>query len=198
MFTVPIAECYESTREFWAKGGFVELGPDYVIDLGSDCDIVPSATPSPKQAGVFMPRRRFQLGRIYVRGKRRPHWFGSYREDTTLSDGAPKRIRRTVRLGPVSSTSKRSAKAAFQKHLDRVNVIAAPSPKSGKKLKDFIPEWLTQVAVHQADSSVRAVKSHINTHITPRLGDCVLADVNNRTVQAFVTALAAGGAHARP
>jgi integrase len=140
-----------------------------------------------------MPRRRFQLGRMYTRGKRRPHWFGSYREDTTLSDGTPKRIRRTVRLGPVSSMSKRSAKAAFQKHLDRVNVLSAPSPKSGKKLKDFITEWLVLVAVHQADSSMRAVKSHINTHITPRLGDCALADISNRHIQAFVTALAAGG-----
>jgi integrase len=193
MRIVAIDECFESTRAFWDNGGFVDLGPDYVIDLGPDCDSVTSATPSPAQAGAFMPRRRFQLGRMYVRGKRRPHWFGSYREDTTLSDGTPKRIRRTVKLGPVSSMSTRSAKAAFQKHLDRVNVIAAPPPSSGKKVKDFITEWLAQVAVHQADSSIRAVKSHINSHIIPRLGDCALTDVNNRTVQAFVTTLATGG-----
>lgn len=140
-----------------------------------------------------MPRRRFQRGRKFVRGKRQPHWFGSYREDTTMSDGTPKRIRRTVKLGPVSSMSKRAATAALQKYLDRVNVVATPPRKSGKKLKDFTTEWLTQVAVHQADSSIRAVKSHIKTHIIPRLGDCALADVNSRTVQAFVTTLAEGG-----
>ncbi|MCU1342356.1 MAG: integrase family protein, partial [Candidatus Acidoferrum typicum] len=60
-------------------------------------------------------------------------------------------------------------------------------------LKDFIPEWLTQIAVHQAASSQRALESHINSHIIPRLGDCALTDVSNRTVQAFVTALATGG-----
>ena len=119
--------------------------------------IVSPATPSPTQAGEFMPRRRFQKGHIYVRNKRRPHWVGSYREDTTLSDGIPKRSRRTVKLGPVSSMSKRSAMAAFQKYLDRVNVFIAPSPKSGIVLKDFIPEWLTQVAVHQA-----AIQTRIN------------------------------------
>jgi integrase len=140
-----------------------------------------------------VPRRRFQTGRIYVRNKRQPHWVGSYREDTTMSDGTPRRIRRTVKLGPVSTMSKRTAKAAFQKYLDKVNVIHTPPTKSGKLLKDFVPEWLTQVAVHQAAGSMRAAQSHINTHIIPRLGDCALTDINNRTVQAFVTALATGG-----
>ena len=140
-----------------------------------------------------MPRRRFQMGRIYVRNKRQPHWVGSYREDTTMSDGTPKRRRRTVKLGPVSSMSKRSARASFQKYLDRVNVIYTPPAKVGLLLRDFIPEWLTQVAVHQAAGSIRAAQSHINTHIIPRLGDCALTDVDNRTVQAFITALATGG-----
>jgi integrase len=89
--------------------------------------------------------------------------------------------------------SKRAARASFQKYLDKVNVFATPSPKFGMTLKDFIPEWLTQVAVHQAASSQRAVKSHIETHILPRLGDCALTDVNTRTVQVFVTALSTGG-----
>jgi hypothetical protein len=159
-----------------------------------ECGNLYSATPSLKRTGGFVPRRRFQRRRIFVRNKKHSCWFGSYREDTTLPDGTPKRIRRTVRLGPVSSMSRRAANAEFhRKHLDGVNVIAVPSPKSGKKLKDFVTEWLAQVAVHQADNSIRAVNSHSNTHITPRLGDCVLADVSNRTVQGFVTALAAGG-----
>ncbi len=140
-----------------------------------------------------MPRRRFQRGRILIRGKRQPHWAGSYRKDITMPDGTLKRTRPTVKLGPVSSMSKRSATAKFQKYLDDVNVFAAPSLKSGKTLKDFIPEWLTQIAVHQAASSIRAVESHITTHIIPRLGDCVLTDVNNRTVQSFVTAIATAG-----
>jgi integrase len=80
----------------------------------------------------------------------------------------------------------------LQKNLDRVNVITTP-PKSGKRLKDFIPEWLTQIAVHQAASSLRAVESHINMHIIPRIGECSLTEVDNRTVQAFVTSLSAGG-----
>ena len=50
-------------------------------------------------------------------------------------------------------------------------------------MKDFAPN----VAV------LRAAQSHINTHIIPRLGDCALTDVDNRTVQAFITALATGG-----
>lgn len=172
----------------------MDLGPEFAISLGSECGNVTTATPSPTRAGAFMPRRRFQKGRIFMRGKKRPHWFGSYREDTTLSDGTPTRTRRTVKLGPVSSMSRRAAGDEFQrKHLSRVNVVVTLPTKSGMKLKDFTTEWLAQVAVHQAESSIRAVKSHINTHIIPRLGDCALAGVNHRTVQAFVTALAERG-----
>lgn len=108
-----------------------------------------------------------------------------------MPDGTLRRVRRTVKLGP-RSLSKRAVEAVFQKYLDRVNVITTP-PKSGKTLKDFIPEWLTQIAVHQAASSLRAVESHINTHILPRLGECSLTAVDNRTVQVFVTSLSTGG-----
>lgn len=99
-------------------------------------------------------------------------------------------MRRTVRLGLAKKISKREARMKFQKYLDRVNVIVTPPPKSGKMLKDFIPEWQTKILTLQSLSSQRAANSHIKSHVTPRLGDCFLTDINTKTVQTFVTALA--------
>jgi integrase len=118
---------------------------------------------------------------------------GVFREDVTKPDGTVERPRRTVKLGPVSSMSKRSAAAAFQKCLDRVNQTSTLPPKSGKILKDFIPEWLTQVAVLQEDGSQRAIKSHIDTHILPKLGECALTELTTQNLQKFVTTMAGDG-----
>jgi integrase len=155
--------------------------------------IMPAATPSPKRARGPMPRRRFQKGHMFQRGKRRPWWHGSFWEDVTKPDGTVKRSHRMEKLGLVSSTSKRAAAAVFQKILDRVNAAYVPPPKSGKILKDFITVWLKQVAVLQEDSSQRAIKSHINTHILPKLGECALTELTTQNLQKFVTAMAGDG-----
>jgi integrase len=193
LVTSSIPDC-ETSRAFWENGGFVDLGPEYEIDLGPDCDTLLSATPSPKRARGQMPRRRFQkTGYMFRRGKRQSCWTGSFWEDVTTPDGRVKRSRRTVKLGLVSSMSKRAAAAAFQKYLNRVNESYVPPPKSGKILKDFIPVWLSQVVVLQADSSQRAIQSHLKTHILPKLGECALTELNTLCLQKFVTAIAAEG-----
>lgn len=97
-----------------------------------------------------------------------------------------------VKLCP-SEQSKRNAAKIFQPILEGVNqptLSIISLPKSETMLKDFTTKWLTQVAVNQRDSSQRAVRSHINTHINPRLGDRFLIEINNEVVQGFVTNLA--------
>ena len=42
---------------------------------------VAHATPSSTSTEVFVPRRRFQRGRLFVRGSRKKVWVGSFRED---------------------------------------------------------------------------------------------------------------------
>jgi hypothetical protein len=49
-----------------------------------------------------MVRRRYQLGRLCVSGKRRAVWVGRYREDIMQPDGTIWRVERSVRLGLVS------------------------------------------------------------------------------------------------
>jgi integrase len=187
VLTTLTSDCADASLDFFLNGGFVDLGPEADIDLDSDCDNVPSATPSPKQAGRQpVPKRRGQNPRMY---KTKPVWALPY-YDYAMTGPNGKPSRRTAILGRVESMSIREAEKTRLKFLASVNATAeTPTPKSGMKLKDFTPEWLEQVAVHQSDSSRRAVNSHLRAHITPRLGDLALTDINTRTVQTFVTAL---------
>src|ERR1700739_23352 len=87
---------------------------------------VARATPSSTSKEVFVPRRRFQRGRLFVRGSRKKVWVGSFREDQVQPDGSITRIRRSVVLGETARVSRRSALGALQPFLDRVNIAPPP------------------------------------------------------------------------
>jgi integrase len=156
--------------------------------------VVASATVTPfsVSTGGTVPRRRFQRGCLIKRGKK-PVWVGIFREDRLLIDGTIKRIQRKVVLGPCTKVSERAAYAAFQPYLDAVNVAPAPAPKVGKTFLSAVQEWREQIAVNLKPSTVRAAESHLKQHILPRLGSLRLQELNAKTLQAFVTTLAATG-----
>ena len=140
-----------------------------------------------------MPRRRFQKGRLTIRGVRNPQWVGLYREDVLLPDGTTHRARRTVRLGPVKKTSQRQAWARFHSYLDRVNSAVKMPAKSGIKLGDFVKEWRTHKANNMKPSARRAAESHLKAHLLPKLGSLTLTSIDTKSVQAFVTSLSTKG-----
>ncbi len=140
-----------------------------------------------------MPRRRFQKGMLVVRGTKNPQRCGLYREDVLSKDGTLRRVRRTVRLGPISKLSERAAWAKFQPYLDRVNSSVQLPPKSGITLEAFVREWRSNVAGNLEASTVRAAESHLRAHIVPQLGVLRLTEVNAKVVQAFVTSSATRG-----
>ena len=172
--------------------GTGQVCPAGLVTAPNSGAIVAPATPSPIQAGAIVPRRRFQKGNIIIRGKT-PQRYGMYREDVLQSDGTPKRVRRCVLLGPVSSLSERAAWKLFQPYLDRVNAAAKMPPRSGITLEAFVKEWRTIVAVNLKASTTRAVESHLRAHILPKLGSLTLTEINTKTVQSFVGYLATGG-----
>ena len=140
-----------------------------------------------------MPRRRFQRGRVFRSGVRNPAWVGVFREDHVQADGTIRRVQRKVRLGYCNKMSQRAAYAAFQPYLDAVNIAPPPPPKIGRTLQEAVKEWREQIAVNLKPSTVRAAESHLRQHLLPRLGELRLQELNARTVQAFVTTLAASG-----
>src|SRR6266702_1003880 len=85
-----------------------------------------SVTPFSVSTGGTVPRRRFQRGCLFKRGKKLV-WVGIFREDRLLTDGTIKRIQHKVVLRPCNKVSERAAYAALQPYLDAVNVAPAPA-----------------------------------------------------------------------
>jgi integrase len=163
-----------------------------VLQTQDAISTVAGATPSSTSTEVFVPRRRFQRGRLFVRGSRKKVWVGSFREDKVRPDGSITRIRRSVVLGETASVSRRAALATLQPFLDRVNIAPPPLPKSGKALLEAVADWRIQIAPNLKPSTVRAAESHLKQHIIPHLGTLRLSEFTVRVVQAFSTGLISG------
>src|SRR5216684_4746561 len=108
-------------------------------------DSAPATSSSPRMESTIMPRRRFQSGRVYLRGTR---WVGSYRE-YEVNPETGKRARKTITFD-ATVTSKRAAKAALQPYLDDYNARAKadskPSaPRGGKAVRALIEEWTDKI-----------------------------------------------------
>lgn len=140
-----------------------------------------------------MPRRRYQRGTITARGKKHRVWIGKFREDRPQADGTTRRVQRKIVLGTVKHMSKAEAIKAFQPHLDAVNITAAPRPKVGRSLSNFVDEWRINTAPTLKPATARAAESHLRTHILPALGELPLTAITTRNVQAFISQLAAKG-----
>jgi len=131
---------------------------------------------------------------LFAQGKHRRQWVAVFREDRIdPMTGTVRRVRRSVRLGLVKHVSKAQALAEFQKYLDAVNLVPPPIPKAGRTLRAFTVEWEQHVGATLKPSTLRAVKSHLRTHILPRMGDLPLTACTVRNVQAFISALAVAG-----
>jgi len=141
-----------------------------------------SSWPSKEVSAV--PRRRFQNGRVYKRGK---SWVGSYR-DNGVNPETGERIRRTVTFDE-SVTSERAAHRELQPYLDRINLEVPLPRRGGKTVAELIEEWTEKIAPNRKDGGLRATRSHIRAHILPLLGQTPLRDLNVRAIQGFVTAV---------
>lgn len=136
-----------------------------------------------------MARRRFQKGRIFVRGKKRPVFVGRWREDVIQADGSIARIERSIVLGPVSELkTEKMAERSFAPVLRKVNSLDY-RPEKFAKMSDFADVWETEVLIHQKPSSVKAAQSHLRTYIRKWLGNVRLEDFTCQAQQNFVTRL---------
>ena len=136
-----------------------------------------------------MSRRRFQTGRVFLRGRK---WCGSFREYETNPETG-KRTRHTITFDE-SVTSERAAKAALRPYLDAYNAKAKdnakPSPpKGGRTVSALVREWTEKILPLRKPGGARAAQSHIRAYILPQLGAIPLSEMTLSQHQAFVTAL---------
>jgi integrase len=166
--------------------------PHELMAITTQIDLTDSATLRIEQTssslGIerrIVPRRRFQQGRVYRRGKK---WVGSYREHE-LNPKTGQRVRRTITF-PDSITSERAARRELEPYLNVVNVaVPAPAKRTGKTLSELVDEWKEKIIPNLKDGTVRAALSHIRTYIIPVLGEVSLAELSLAKHQTFITAV---------
>jgi integrase len=139
--------------------------------------------------GGSMARRRYQQGRVFLRGKNPPKWIGRWREDILLDDGSVKRVERSIVLG--TRTEFPTERLARRRLEGLVAPINSSDYRPGRvaTLADFAETWQEQVLCQLKPTSVRAAKSHLKNHILPMLGRFRLDEIGREQQQFFVTRL---------
>ena len=136
-----------------------------------------------------MARRRYQQGRVFLRGKNPPKWIGRWREDILQEDGTVKRVERSVVLG--TKTEIPTERLARRRLELMVAPINSPAYRPGRVacVVDFADKWRTEVLCQRKPSTVRAALSHLNNHVLPQLGKLRLDELGREVQQMFVTRL---------
>lgn len=136
-----------------------------------------------------MTRRRYQRGWLLVRGSREKVWVGRWREDVILPSGEIRRVKRSEVLGTIKDyPTKKQARRAFDEviaHVNAENYRAKPLAT----LEQFWEKWKASVLPNHKPSTQLGVKSVLNKHIIPALGQVQLKDLDAERVQRFTSGL---------
>ena len=136
-----------------------------------------------------MARRRFQKGRLFLRGKKTPAWIGRWREDTITPAGSLTRIEKSAVLGTKAELpTRRLAVRRLELLLARIN---APSyrPVRVSSLLVFAERWKAEILAQRKPSTRKAAESHLRVHILPELGAMNLDQIGRENQQVFATRL---------
>ena len=149
--------------------------------------LCPNRTIGPSGKENSVARKRYQHGRVFLKGKKKEKWVGRYREDVVEMDGNTRRVRRSVILGTKREfPTKRLAERRLDAILARINCLDY-RPGRAATFGEFIERWKTEVLTTQKPSSARAVRSHLKCYIMPELGKLRLDQFGVENQQMFIT-----------
>jgi hypothetical protein len=134
-----------------------------------------------------MARRRYQKGRVFLRGSKKRVWVGRWREDLVFTDGTVRRVERSTILGDERELkTKRLAQRRLDLTLARIN---DPDYRPGRvaSIAEFAEKWQAEILIHRKPSTVKAAKSHLKIYILPQLGRMQLDELGRELQQAFAT-----------
>ncbi len=151
-----------------------------------DCATLPHRGQLIGERGGSLARRRFQKGRVFLRGIKNPVWVGRWREDE-IKDARNRRIERSEVLGSKSELpTKRLALRELEKRLSVVNdprYRARPT----STFAEFAVRWESLVLSQYKRSTQVTIKSHLRKHHVPFFGHLQMKDIYPEEVQRFVS-----------
>src|SRR6266852_199582 len=135
-----------------------------------------------------MARSRFQEGSLFVRGKRNKMYVARYYEKVIGSDGRPRRMRRSIVLGPVAEIGSRRAALNRLAELLRPINLGRQKPRMILSFEDFVTEqWKLKVLSLFKLSSQVGYRPLLSKHLLPYFGDYVLSEILPMQIQGFLS-----------
>ena len=143
-----------------------------------------------------MARRRYQKGRVFLRGKKMPLWVGRWREDV-IEDGRIRRIERSEVLGSkLDFPTKRLALRELEKRLCVVNDPRCRARPTAT-FAEFASRWESLVLTQHKPSTQATIRSHLHKHLIPFFGRWQMRDIGPEEVQRFVSSVKVSGKTAK-
>jgi integrase len=163
--------------------------PDSGLSYTDNCASLPARGQKIGERGGGLARRRYQRGRVFLRGKKGSEaWVGRWREDV-IENGQMRRIERSEVLGSKSDfPTKRLAQRELEKRLAVVNdprYRARPTAT----FAEFTSRWEATVLTQYKPSTQATLRSHIRKHLNPYFGSMQLRDIGPEEVQCFVSSV---------
>lgn len=134
-----------------------------------------------------MARRRYQKGRLFLRGKKIRVWVGRWREDVIEADGRLRRVYRSEVLG--STTDYPTRKLALRELQLRLAPINDPRYRArpSSTFAEFAQRWQSAVLTQHKPSTQAAIRSQLRRHIVPFFGRYPMREIQPELVQIFVS-----------
>ena len=134
-----------------------------------------------------MARRRYQMGCLFVRGKRHKVWVARWREDVMLADGRLGRVQRSEVLGAANDIpSRREARKLIEARLKPINQ-GSHRPEARLVFETFVQEkWKPAVLPATKPSSAKHYMFDLERYLLPVFGPMHLCDITRVNVQTFL------------
>ncbi|MCJ7502585.1 MAG: site-specific integrase [Acidobacteriia bacterium] len=134
-----------------------------------------------------MARRRYQKGRLFLRGRKVKNWIGRWREDMLQTDGTIRRSEKAEVLGTLAEyPTRKLAQRALDERLAIINNPAYRARPTAT-FAEFATRWESTVLPTKALNTRKSYRSHLRKHINPFFGSYLVKDIQPELVQAFIS-----------
>ena len=167
------------------------------LSITFNCVTLPARGQRIGERGGSLARRRYQNGRVILRGKS-PVWVGRWREDEIEND----KVRRFERSEVLGSPSRKVAERkripylptqrVAQRELDkRIEVVNDPRYRARptSTFAEFVSRWELKVLSQHKPSTQITLRSHLRKHLLPFFGRMQLRDIGPEEVQCFISSV---------
>jgi len=127
-------------------------------------------------------RTRYQLGRVYKKGKNTMKWYGQFREDQIDADGKLLRVQRNIPLGTLAELPTRQA---ARRELARRMGTGTPAP-ADMLFRDLVSRWQAAIVPTLRNTTATHYQNAIRCYLVPAFGQRGIRDLTRFDVELFL------------